>query len=55
MNDATVAEQLVVQAVPGPPQRPGARLAGGRNDLMLTQLEPLLAEFLSHPAPWEHG
>jgi triphosphatase len=55
MNDATVAEQLVVQAVPGHHSDLVRAWLAGRNDLMLTQLEPLLAEFLSHPAPWEHG
>ncbi|MEF8728428.1 MAG: CHAD domain-containing protein [Accumulibacter sp.] len=55
MNDATVAEQLVLQAVPGHHSDLVRAWLAGRNDLMLTQLEPLLAEFLSHPPPWEHG
>ena len=55
MNDGTVAEQLVVQAVPGHHSDLVRAWLAGRNDLMLAQLEPLLAEFLSHPAPWEHG
>ena len=55
MNDGTVAEQLVLQALPGHHSDLVRAWLAGRNDLMLAQLEPLLAEFLSHPPPWEHG
>ncbi|MBL8396083.1 MAG: CHAD domain-containing protein [Candidatus Accumulibacter sp.] len=54
MNDTTVAEQLAVQALPGHHSDLVRAWLTGRNDLMLGQLEPLLGEFLSHQAPWEH-
>ncbi len=55
MNDATVAEQLAVQALPGHHSDLVRAWLAGRNDLMLSQLDSLLGEFLSHQPPWEHS
>lgn len=55
MNDIAVAEQLTLQAVPGHHSDLVRAWLAGRNDLMLSQLDPLLNEFLSHEAPWEPG
>jgi len=55
MNDIAVAEQLALQAVPGHHSDLVRAWLAGRNDLMISELDPLLSEFLSHPAPWEHG
>ena len=55
MNDTTVAEQLAVQALPGHHSDLVRAWLAGRTDLMLAQLDTLLARFLSHPPPWEHG
>ncbi|WP_313950625.1 CHAD domain-containing protein [Accumulibacter sp.] len=55
MNDLVVAEQLVVQALPGRHSELVRAWLAGRSDLMLGQLDGLLGEFLSHPAPWDHG
>ena len=55
MNDFTVAEQLVAEALPGHHSDLVRAWLAGRSDLMLEQLDGLLGEFLSHPAPWEQG
>jgi len=55
MNDLTVAGLLVDEALPGHDSDLVRAWLAGRNDLMLGQLDGLLVEFLSHPAPWEHG
>jgi len=55
MNDIAVAEQHAVQALPGQQSDLIRGWLAGRNDLMLSQLDALLAEFLSHPPPWEHA
>ncbi|MCM8595448.1 CYTH and CHAD domain-containing protein [Accumulibacter sp.] len=55
MNDMAVAEQLVVQALPGHHSDLVRAWLAGRTDLMLGQLEGLLREFLDHQPPWEAG
>jgi len=55
MNDFTVAEHLVAQALPGHHSDLVRAWLAGRNDLLLAQLDAMLSEFLSHPAPWDQG
>lgn len=55
MNDIVVAEQLAIQALPGHHSDLVRAWLAGRSDLMLSQLDALLGEFLSHQPPWEHG
>jgi CHAD domain-containing protein len=55
MNDIAVAEQLAAQALPDQQSDLIRGWLAGRNDLLLGQLDSLLAEFLSHPPPWEHA
>ncbi|WP_300337353.1 CYTH and CHAD domain-containing protein [Accumulibacter sp.] len=55
MNDLTVAGLLVDEALPGHDSDLVRAWLAGRNDLLLGQLDGLLVEFLSHPAPWEQG
>ncbi|WP_291995745.1 CYTH and CHAD domain-containing protein [Candidatus Accumulibacter sp. ACC003] len=55
MNDFSVAEQLVDEALPGHDSDLARAWLAGRSDLLLGQLDGLLSEFLSHPAPWEQG
>ncbi|MQM32398.1 MAG: inorganic triphosphatase [Candidatus Accumulibacter phosphatis] len=55
MNDFTVAEHLVAEALPGHHSDLVRAWLAGRNDLLLGQLDAMLSEFLSHPAPWDRG
>ncbi|WP_300450493.1 CYTH and CHAD domain-containing protein [Accumulibacter sp.] len=55
MNDSVVAEQLAIQALPGHHSDLVRAWLTGRSHLMLSQLDSLLGEFLSHQPPWEHG
>lgn len=55
MNDMVVAEQLVVEALAGQDSDLARAWLAGRSDLMLDELDSLLGEFLSHPAPWENS
>jgi triphosphatase len=55
MNDFAVAEHLVAEALPGHHSDLVRAWLAGRNDLLLGQLDAMLSEFLSHPAPWDQG
>jgi triphosphatase len=55
MNDFTVAEHLVAEALPGHHSDLVRAWLAGRNDLLFGQLDAMLSEFLSHPAPWDRG
>ncbi|EXI80945.1 MAG: hypothetical protein AW10_01559 [Candidatus Accumulibacter appositus] len=55
MNDFAVAEHLVAEALPGHHSDLVRAWLAGRSDLLLGQLDAMLSEFLSHPAPWDQG